>query len=182
MIEFLWVEFCCHAAGGGDCRFALVPLQTGEVHVPGWSRHHWTFDRQLHCTVRIESVRRGHSIQLADIDYHSRPRSTQATFSVIGLLGRKIGNETVPKTIANGTINSFNCNQYMVIPDHNSFRVLFDRVASAYFIWKIYLFLALIRPSQGTSTVPIVSAHSRSLLAKTGKGCCLLYTSPSPRD
>ena len=29
------MEFCCHAAGGGDCRFALVPLETGEVHVPG---------------------------------------------------------------------------------------------------------------------------------------------------
>ena len=56
MTGFLWVEFCCQAAGGGDCTFALVPLETGEVHVPGWSRHHWTYDRQLHCTVQIESV------------------------------------------------------------------------------------------------------------------------------
>ena len=68
------------------------------------------------------------------IRYHSRPRSTQATFSVIGLLARKIGNERVPKTIANGTVIFFNCNQYLVISDRNSFRVLFDRVASAYFI------------------------------------------------
>ena len=59
MIEFLWVEFCCNAAGGGDCTFALVPLETGEVHVPGWSRHHWTYDRQLHCTVQIEPIRYG---------------------------------------------------------------------------------------------------------------------------
>jgi len=39
------VEFCCHAAGGVDCRFALVQLGTGEVHVPGWSRPYWTYIR-----------------------------------------------------------------------------------------------------------------------------------------
>ena len=45
------------------------------------------------------------------------------------------------------------------ILSHNSFLVLFDKIASIYFMehgkW----------PAQGTSTVPIVSAHFRSLYA-----------------
>ena len=33
MIGFSWVEFSCHAAGGGSCRFALVPIETGEAEM-----------------------------------------------------------------------------------------------------------------------------------------------------
>ena len=46
------------------------------------------------------------------------------------------------------------------ISNYNSFRVLFDEIASVYFISKIYLWKW---PVQGTSTVPIVSAHCWSL-------------------
>ena len=48
----------------------------------------------------------------------------------------------------------------MVISNRNSFQVLFDKIASVYFISKIYF---SIRNAQGTSAVPIVSAHFRSL-------------------
>jgi len=48
----------------------------------------------------------------------------------------------------------------LIISNHNSFRMLFDKIASEYFIWKIYNILA---SGQGTSTVPIVSAHFHSV-------------------
>jgi len=42
---------------------------------------------------------------------------------------------------------------------HNSVRVLFDEIASVYFISKIYLyFLHWKWPAQGTSTLSVVSA------------------------
>ena len=31
----------------------------------------------------------------------------------------------------------------MVISDHNSFRVLFDKIASVYFIWRMYLYFSI---------------------------------------
>jgi len=55
-----------------------------------------------------------------------------------------------------------------VISKHNSFRVLFDKIVSVYFIWKknnMYIFWHWKWPAQGTSTVPVVSAHFRSLLS-----------------
>ena len=51
----------------------------------------------------------------------------------------------------------------LVILNDNSFRVLFDKIVSVYFIWKYIYILALEMASLGTSTVPIVSAHFRSL-------------------
>jgi len=51
----------------------------------------------------------------------------------------------------------------LVISNDNSFRVLFDKIVSVYFIWKYIYILALEMASLGTSTVPIVSAHFRSL-------------------
>jgi len=53
----------------------------------------------------------------------------------------------------------------LVISKHNSFQVLFDKIASVYFIRKIYLYFTSIGnwPAQGTSTVPVVSAHCRSV-------------------
>ena len=30
---------------------------------------------------------------------------------------------------------------FLLISNHNSFRVLFDKIASVYFIWKIYLYV-----------------------------------------
>ena len=47
-----------------------------------------------------------------------------------------IGNESVPKIILNSTINLFlkTAISLLVISNHNSFRVLFDKIASIYFI------------------------------------------------
>jgi len=53
----------------------------------------------------------------------------------------------------------------LVISNHDSFRVLFDEIASVYvYMENIFTFQHWKWPAQGTSTVPIVSAHFRSLL------------------
>jgi len=80
-----------------------------------------------------------------------------------------IGNESVPKIVINDAINFIFFKLQSVISilptlNHNSFRVLFDKIASVYFIFEKYTYiLALEMPAQGTSTVPILSAHFRSL-------------------
>jgi len=59
------------------------------------------------------------------------------------------------------------------------FRVLFDKIASVYFIWKIHLHFSIVN---GQPREPVVSAHFRSLyhtcIATRGKStassCCLL--------
>jgi len=46
-----------------------------------------------------------------------------------------IGNESVPKIIINDTvIFSYIAISILVISNHNSFQVLFDKIASVYFI------------------------------------------------
>ena len=59
----------------------------------------------------------------------------------------------------------------MVISSHNSFLVLFDKIASVYFICKINIWKW---PEQGTGTVPVVSAHfcSLSTAAKFHRALC----------
>ena len=54
-----------------------------------------------------------------------------------------IGNE---KIIINGTINLFflTAISILVISNHNSFRVLFDKIASAYFIRKKYIYISTL--------------------------------------
>ena len=48
-----------------------------------------------------------------------------------------IGIESVPQIIINDTVNFFlTAISICVISNHNSFRVLFDKIASVYFIWK----------------------------------------------
>jgi len=64
-------------------------------------------------------------------------------------------NESVPKIIINDTKILFNSISILVISNNDSFRVLFDKIALFYFMRKW--------PAQETSTVPIVSAHFRSL-------------------
>jgi len=48
------------------------------------------------------------------------------------------GNESVPKIIVNNKVNLFfkTANNILVISNHNSFRVLFDNIASVYFLGK----------------------------------------------
>ena len=59
----------------------------------------------------------------------------------------------------------------LVISDHNSFWVLFDKNFAVYFIWKIYYYFSTGKwLAQGTGTVPIVSAHFRSLLVRCANG------------
>jgi len=54
-------------------------------------------------------------------------------------------NESVPRIIINNTINLFflTAINILVISKHNSFRVLFDKITSVYFIWKIYLYFSI---------------------------------------
>jgi len=83
-----------------------------------------------------------------------------------------IENESVPKIIINDTNLYFKTAiSMLVISNHNSFRVLFDKIAFVHFVWKIYLHLAFEMASQGTSTVPVVSAHFRSLFQNTCTVC-----------
>ena len=52
----------------------------------------------------------------------------------------------------------------LLISNHNNFRVLFDKIASVYFICKnIFTFQHRIWPAQETRNVPVVSAHFRSI-------------------
>ena len=54
-------------------------------------------------------------------------------------VSRCIGNETVTKVIINNTTET--AISIFVISNHNSFRVLFDKIASVYIIWKIYIYI-----------------------------------------
>ena len=57
---------------------------------------------------------------------------------------RPIGNESVQKIIINDTIIfSWTASSILVISNHNSFRVLFAKIVSAYFIWKLYLYFSI---------------------------------------
>jgi len=49
------------------------------------------------------------------------------------------GNESVPKIIINNTIKLF----FLNYNRHNSFRVLFDKIASVHFIGEIYLYFSI---------------------------------------
>jgi len=55
------------------------------------------------------------------------------------------GNEWVPKVIINNTINLFfsTAISVLVISNRNSFRELFDKIASVYFIWEIHLHFSI---------------------------------------
>ena len=56
----------------------------------------------------------------------------------------RIGNESVAKITINDTINFFKAAiSILVISNHNSFRVLFDKMAFVYFILKIYLYFSI---------------------------------------
>jgi len=63
-----------------------------------------------------------------------------------------IGNESVSKIIINDTINFFSKTaiSILLISKRKSFRVLFDKIASVYFIRKMHRKW----PAQGTGTVP----------------------------
>jgi len=77
-----------------------------------------------------------------------------------------IGNENVPKIIINNTRNSFRKTAIgiLLISNHNSFRVLFDKKKLLpYVLFRkyrpIYILALEFMASRGTSTVPIVSAQ-----------------------
>ena len=54
--------------------------------------------------------------------------------------GAPIANESVPKIVINNAINYFlTAISILVVSNQNCFRVLFDKIASIYFIRKIYL-------------------------------------------
>ena len=65
----------------------------------------------------------------------------------------RVENESMTKIIINDTIYLFlkTAISISLISNHNSFRVLFEKIASVYFIWKIYLYF---------STVPLLYRHT----------------------
>jgi len=56
-----------------------------------------------------------------------------------------MGNESLPEIIINNRVNLFRQTsiRILVISSHYSFRVLFDKIASVYFIWKIYSYFSV---------------------------------------
>ena len=83
------------------------------------------------------------------------------------------------KIILNRTIDLFlkTAISVLLISNHNGFRVLFDKIASVYFIFKdIVICQHWKRPAQGTGTVPVVSAQCRSrvilVAAQAGAAIC----------
>jgi len=62
-----------------------------------------------------------------------------------------IEKESVPKIIVNDTIYLFfkTAIIILVISSHDSFRVLFDKIASAYFICKVYLYFSIGKANPG---------------------------------
>jgi len=90
-----------------------------------------------------------------------------------------IGNESVLKIVIIDTINLFfyTAVSILLISSHNSFRVLFDKIATVCSIWKIYLYFSVGKwPAQGTSTVPVVSVSFRvsfsHAYSATDATCC----------
>ena len=63
----------------------------------------------------------------------------------------RIGNESVPKIIINNTTNLFfkTAVSILLISNHSSFRVLFDKIDSVYFFEKYIYILALEMASRG---------------------------------
>jgi len=56
-------------------------------------------------------------------------------------LGLGLGNESLPKIVVNDAISIFfNAMSILVISNHNSLRVLFDKIASVYFFENICMF------------------------------------------
>ena len=62
--------------------------------------------------------------------------STELAWTTKRLYPASLGNESVPNIIISNTINLFfkAAISILVISNHNSFRVLFDKIASVYFI------------------------------------------------
>ena len=55
-----------------------------------------------------------------------------------------VGDESVPKIITNNTINLFlTAVSILLISNHNTFRVVFDKVASVILFEKIYLYFSI---------------------------------------
>jgi len=52
-----------------------------------------------------------------------------------------IRNETLPKIIINNTVHFYAAISILLTSNHNSFPVLFDKIASVYFIKNIFIFL-----------------------------------------
>ena len=95
-----------------------------------------------------------------------------------------IGNESVLKKYNKWrNIFSLTAISILVISSHNTFRVLFDIIASVYFIWEKYInILSLEMDSPGNrGTVPIVSAHFRSIFLECSGDAafCRIYAANS---
>jgi len=76
------------------------------------------------------------------------------------------------QTLSEGLVVLLSTINILVISNRDSSRVLFDEIAAVYFIRKIYFLSEHWKlPAQGTSTVPVVSAHFRSAFKPFPKQC-----------
>ena len=85
-----------------------------------------------------------------------------------------IGKESVPKIIINDTINFFlkmQTSLLVIISNHNSFRVLFDEIASAFFLEK-YIYISALEMASPANQhcANCVGTHSFSVVSgRTGR-------------
>jgi len=81
----------------------------------------------------VTNARRGLSITTI-----RQTAPVQSVAYMVGLVAYKPrGNESVPKIIINNSSNlSLTAISILLITNHNNFRVLLDKIASVYFIWK----------------------------------------------
>ena len=99
---------------------------------------------------------------------HQRASSKYQKLRSRPLRSPRIGNESMPKIIINDTITFFlkTAISILLISNHNSFWVLFDKLASIYFIWKIYLYFSI---GNGQPSEPTLCQLYRHTFVPRGK-------------
>ena len=82
------------------------------------------------------------------------------------------GNESVPKITINDTIKFFSKTaiNILVISNHNISRVLFDKIASVYSIWKIYQYFSTGHGRLGEPALCQLYRHTFVLYVPRGRG------------
>jgi len=96
-----------------------------------------------------------------------------------------MGNESVPKIILSDTLIFKTAMSVLVISNHNSFRVLSDKLASVYFLFEKYIYILALEMANQLPIVPTVSARVHSVLVSyntRGMACWLLELLINPAD
>ena len=83
----------------------------------------------------------------------------------------------MPKIIINDTI-FFTAIRTVLISNRNSFRVVFDKIASVYFIWKIYLYFSIGNGQPREPALCQLYRHTFVPYGPTEASCFWLLTVP----